>query len=128
MGTAIIPAGSALAACRRGGSCTDYPPIRLNDKSKRQRGNAGTWQVNSNLRWSPRPLDVVVFRSPSPWGHVAVVERVNANATFQVSEWNYGNEWVGNRNCAETNLYGRTDPRGWRTVRLNDPTIKGFWR
>lgn len=106
------------------GYCTDYVKLRL---GRRPTGDAGTWRPNINPR-DARPGDAVIFSSPAPYGHVAVVERViyerNTATPYQIeiSEWNWSGNYI-DRPCAVTSMFGKATRR---TVRVN--SIKGYWR
>lgn len=106
------------------GYCVDYIKQRV---GRRPGGNAGTWKPNIEAK-KVQSGDVAIFSSPSPYGHVAIVERViyerNTDKPYQIdiSEWNWGATMV-DRSCAVTNMFGKT---GRRTVRVN--TVKGYWR
>lgn len=109
------------------GYCTDYIKARLDTK---QSGNAGTWSSNINIK-DVRQGDVAIFSSPSPFGHVAVVERViyerNTDKPYQVeiSEWNWGTASANadEKACAVTTMFAKSSRR---TVRVT--AVKGFWR
>lgn len=106
------------------GYCTDYVKQRLGRKPS---GDARSWTPNINPK-DVRPGDAVIFSSPAPYGHVAVVEKViyerNTATPYQIeiTEWNWSGTYV-DRPCAVTSMFGKVTRR---TVRVN--TVKGYWR
>lgn len=111
------------------GYCTDYVKNRLGTKPS---GNAGSWNPNVNPR-NVRPGDVVIFTKPGRTGHVAIIERViyehNTATPYEldISEWNWGGTSSNalEKQCVVTQKFGK---RGTRTIRVNRPDIKGYWR
>jgi surface antigen len=95
------------------GECTYYVATR---RAITWAGNAGQWWQNA--RWSrpegevPIAGAVAVFEGAGYAydGHVAFVDRVNADGSFLISEMNYDG-------------WGVTDQR---TIQANDPSIVGF--
>ncbi|GAB2025352.1 CHAP domain-containing protein [Lactovum odontotermitis] len=56
-------------------------------------GNAGNWAAYANTD-KPAPNEIVVFspaQAGNPYGHVAVIQSVNADGTVNVREANYNN-------------------------------------
>ena len=77
-------------------------------------GNAGTWIYHAKSAGystgrTPRPGAIMVA-AESSYGHVAYVEKVNGDGTFDVSEMNY-DAWA---------------KKDFRTVSSSDPLIRGF--
>jgi surface antigen len=77
-------------------------------------GNAGTWLYKAKSAGyatgrSPKAGSIMVT-SESWWGHVALVEKVNGNGTFTVSEMNYAG----------------FAKKSYRTVAGSSRVIKGF--
>lgn len=76
------------------GNCTWYVASRF-PRIAQHLGNAINWIPNARKQGytilaKPAPDTVVVYGTKySPLGHVAVVDRVNGDGTFQVSEMNY---------------------------------------
>ncbi len=109
------------------GYCVDYIKQKV---GKKPSGNAGTWEGNVNVK-DIKVGDVAIFSSPTPYGHVAVVESViyerNTDKPYQIeiTEWNWGlpSSNKEEKACAVTQKFN-TLPR--RTVRVN--TVKAFWR
>jgi N-acetylmuramoyl-L-alanine amidase len=79
-------------------------------------GNAGTWLYHAKsmgYATSRTPsVGSIMVSSESWWGHVAIVEKVNGDGTFVVSEMNYKG-------------WGKKD---FRTVDSHSRIIKGFIR
>lgn len=102
------------------GNCTWYVASRFPNMSP-WLGNALTWLTNAKkygYPTSPTPLagSVVVY-SPgglySTLGHVAVVDSVNADSTFNVTEMNYsGWNVISNRRSSMSHVLGFFIPPG----------------
>jgi surface antigen len=93
------------------GYCTWYVASR---KYVPWGGNAGTWLYHAKAAGyatgkTPRAGSIMVS-SESWWGHVAIVEKVNGNGTFTVSEMNYAG----------------FAKRSTRTISSSSRAIKGF--
>ncbi|GEM_PF-3223561 len=75
------------------GWCTDYAWSRRPDLQGTVRGNAGTWYNNAKangLAVGQAPQEgAVVVTGESGWGHVGVVEKVNSDGSYTISEQNY---------------------------------------
>jgi len=75
------------------GWCTDYAWSRRPDLQGTVRGNAGTWYNNAKangLAVGQTPQEgAVVVTGESGWGHVGVVESVNSDGSYTISEQNY---------------------------------------
>jgi len=93
------------------GYCTWYVAQKRNIPWS---GNAGTWLYHAKsmgYATSRTPsVGAIMVSSESWWGHVAIVEKVNSNGTFTISEMNY---------------------KGWakkstRTIDSKSRVIKGF--
>src|SRR5213595_2249336 len=77
------------------GQCTYYVAERFPGIFG-QMGNAGQWIASAGKQHypvinQPLPDTIAVFAGPgyAPEGHVAVVDSVNADGTYNVSEMNY---------------------------------------
>lgn len=96
------------------GQCTYYVATR---RAVDWSGNAiNWWQAASSKRPEGRvPVEgaIVVFNI-GWYGHVAYVEHVNLDGTFEISEMNYHADGGG---------WGRVD---YRTISTTDPSIVGF--
>jgi surface antigen len=109
------------------GYCTDYIKQKV---GKKPSGDAGTWNGNIDVK-DVKPGDVAIFSSPSPTGHVAIVEKViyerNTDKPYEIeiTEWNWG---AKSSNAEEVACYvtQKFNIQTRRTVRVN--TVKAFWR
>ncbi len=94
------------------GYCVDYIKQRL---GTRPFGDPAKWRANVQTK-DVRVGDAALFSSPTPWGHVAIVERVVYRhntaipISIDISEWNYGPSWT-NKRCAVTNKFGTVNRR-----------------
>lgn len=85
-------------------NCTDWAAWRARELTgvgiPGNLGNANTWDDNAPKHGfavdnTPEPGDIAVWDKVSPtdiYGHVAVVEEVNADGSVNISEYNYGSK------------------------------------